>query len=208
MQNNIINLIIHQAEQLQLSAERLEIIHALSTAIIKKIKQNEAVNINFICTHNSRRSHLSQIWAQTFANHFKLPQINCYSGGTEATQLFPMIADTLSKQGFSIHILAEGLNPIYAVKFDVNDKPIIGFSKTYQHPFNPQQHFIAVMTCHQATEACPVVFGASDRISMWFEDPKVFDGTPEAAQKYEERSIEIARELYLVFKEVNAGINA
>lgn len=70
-----------------------------------KIETDQTIRLNFICTHNSRRSHLSQIWAQTMAYHFDVKNVYCYSGGTEATAMFPKVAETLSNQGFQIQNL-------------------------------------------------------------------------------------------------------
>src|SRR5690606_2752829 len=125
-----------------------------------KVDKNEAVQINFICTHNSRRSHLSQIWAQVAAAYYEIPNVHCYSGGTEETALFPKVVETLSNQGLNIFKIAESNNPIYAIKYDANALPIIGFSKKYDSPFNPSSVFAAVMTCSQADDGCPFIAGA------------------------------------------------
>jgi len=158
--------------------------------------------LNLICTHNSRRSHLSQVWAQTMAHYYRLSNIQCYSGGTEATALFPMVSQTLNHQGFNIKTLSEGTNPVYAIKFDDNTPAIIGFSKTFDDSFNAQSDFAAVMTCSHADENCPFIPGANRRIALNYEDPKAFDGTPQQASKYEERSIQIATEMKYVFSSI------
>ncbi len=160
---------------------------------------NEEVRINFICTHNSRRSHLSQIWAQALAHHFGLKNVQCYSGGTEATALYPMVAETLRSTGFEVQTLSEGNNPVYYIKYSDSAHPVIGFSKKLDHGFNPGSGFAAVMTCDSANEACPFVPGAKKRIPITYEDPKVFDDTPQQAEKYNERSRQIASEMYYVF---------
>ena len=59
------------------------------------------------------------------------------------------------------------------------------------------------MTCDSANEACPIVFGASIRIPIMFLDPKAFDNTPQQAEKYQERSLQIATELKYVFSKIN-----
>ncbi|MDC6386252.1 protein-tyrosine-phosphatase [Flagellimonas taeanensis] len=160
---------------------------------------NEEVRINFICTHNSRRSHLSQIWAQALAHHFGLKNVQCYSGGTEVTALYPMVAETLRSTGFEVQPLSEGNNPVYYIKYSDSTHPVIGFSKKLDHGFNPGSGFAAVMTCDSANEACPFVPGAKKRIPITYEDPKVFDDTPQQAEKYNERSRQIASEMYYVF---------
>ena len=175
----------------------------LADFIQSKVSNHEDVRLNFICTHNSRRSHLSQIWAQTMAYHFNIKNVFCYSGGTESTALFPMVAETLQNSGFKIKTLSDENNPIYSITFADNEHPIIGFSKKMDDDFNPKSHFAAVMTCDSANEACPFVPGAEKRIPITYEDPKVFDNTPQQAEKYNERSIQIATELCFVFSQIN-----
>jgi arsenate reductase (thioredoxin) len=191
--------IISFIDQNSISEERKMILNPLAAYINRKIASNEEVRLNFICTHNSRRSHLSQIWAQTMAFHFGIKNIFCYSGGTEATAMFPKVVETLTKQGFEIQKLSTDENPVYAVKYDENQHPIICFSKTYSNDFNPKNNFAAVMTCSNADVGCPMVFGAEVRFAVKYEDPKLFDGTDFMNQKYEERSQEIANEMYYVF---------
>lgn len=182
--------------------ERKAILQALTDYIQSKVQQSEEVRLNFICTHNSRRSHLSQIWAQVMAAHFGIPQLVTYSGGTEATAMFSMVGETLKEQGFEITSLSDGKNPVYAIAFGENNHPVIGFSKTFDHPFNPVSGFAAIMTCSQADEGCPFIAGAEKRIPTTFDDPKAFDNTPQQAEKYRERSIQIATELFYVFSKI------
>lgn len=187
----------------RLSAERKATLQPLVDFINTKVENQETIRINFICTHNSRRSHLAQIWAQTMAHYFGIPDVHCYSAGTESTAMFPMIAETLQQSGFDITKLSDGENPVYSIKYSENAHPIIGFSKTLDHTFNPGSQFAAVMTCDSANEACPFVPGAEKRIPITFEDPKAFDNTPQQAEKYSERSLQIATEMFHVFHSVN-----
>ncbi|SFD25444.1 low molecular weight phosphatase family protein [Algibacter pectinivorans] len=186
-----------------ISAERKTVLQPLIDFIQLKVSNKEAIRINFICTHNSRRSHLSQVWAQTMAHYFNIKNVFCYSGGTEATALFPMAAKTLENSGFTIKTLSEGKNPVYSIKYADNAHPIIGFSKTLDDDFNPKSEFAAIMTCSQADSGCPFIAGAEKRIPITFEDPKAFDNTPQQAEKYNERSLQIATELFYVFSRVN-----
>lgn len=186
-----------------ISENRKETLQPLIDFIQEKVKNNKEIRINFICTHNSRRSHLSQIWAQTLAYHFNIKNVVCYSGGTEATALFPMVKETLENTGFKIQTIAKGDNPIYSIKYSNNEHPIIGFSKKLTSEFNPSSEFAAIMTCSQADSGCPFVPGAEQRIPITFEDPKAFDNTPQQAEKYHERSIQIATELFYVYSQIN-----
>lgn len=182
--------------------DRKAILSTLIDFIQAKVNDGKAINLNFICTHNSRRSHLSQVWAQFASSYYNIKDVNCYSGGTEETALFPKVAETLSEQGFSINIISEGKNPVYAIKFSGNSNPIIGFSKKYNHPFNPDSDFAAIMTCSQADGDCPYIPGAEKRIPVTFEDPKISDNTPQQTEVYYNRSLQIGAEMFYVFSQI------
>jgi arsenate reductase len=198
-----LNTFITKLETANISALRKATLQPLIDFIEQKRHNHETIRLNFICTHNSRRSHLSQIWAQTMASFFKIENVFCYSGGTEATALFPKITETLQNVGFTIEKIAEGKNPIYSVKYSENEHPIIGFSKTIESTFNPKSKFAAIMTCSHADENCPIITGTEKRVSITYEDPKVFDNTDKQAEKYRERSEQIATEMKYVFSKVN-----
>ena len=192
--------IITQLSTERISEERKRILQPLIEFISSKISKNEEVRLNFICTHNSRRSHLSQIWAQTMANYYQIENVFCYSGGTEATAMFPKVVETLRNQGFEILKLSETENPVYAVKFAENEHAVICFSKKYNDDFNPKSAFAAILTCDSADENCPIVYGAEARIPIKYEDPKKSDGTPEMNETYFNRSLEVAAEMKFVFE--------
>ena len=187
-----------------ISEERKEILQPLADYIQSKTDAQQPIRINFICTHNSRRSHLSQVWAQTMAFYFNIKNVQCYSGGTESTALFPMVAETLKNTGFQIETISEGKNPIYSIKYAENEPAVIGFSKKLDDAFNPKSEFAAVMTCSQADGGCPFIAGAEKRIPITFEDPKAFDNTPQQAEKYQERSFQIATELMYIFAQIKS----
>ncbi|WP_159800723.1 protein-tyrosine-phosphatase [Flavobacterium sp. MK4S-17] len=185
-----------------ISEQRKEVLKPLIDFIQAKAINQEEIRLNLICTHNSRRSHLAQIWAQAAAAHFHIPRVYCYSGGTEATAMFPVVADTLRTSGFKIQTLSTGSNPVYAVKYSENQHPVIAFSKTYYNDFNPEGGFAAIMTCSQADGGCPFISGAEKRIAITYEDPKEFDNTPQQAEQYHERSRQIAEEMFFVFSQI------
>jgi len=185
-----------------ISFERKQVLQPLIDYIQYKVNCNQVINLNFICTHNSRRSHLSQVWAQTMAYYFQIENVHCFSGGTEATEIYPMVIQIIENNGFIVEKLSEGKNPKYNIIYAVNEEPIIGFSKTYNDAFNPTSQFAAIMTCSQADAGCPYIPGAKKRIPITYDDPKMFDNTPEQAQKYNERSIQIATEMKYVFSQI------
>lgn len=193
---------IIEVEKGFISSERKRILQPLVNFIQQKKENKEAANLNFICTHNSRRSHLAQVWAQIAAIHYSVTNVYCYSGGTEETALFPMLVEVLSSQGVAVLKITDDNNPVYALKYSDNSMPIIGFSKRYNHPFNPISDFVAVMTCSQADENCPFVSGAEKRIAVTFEDPKESDGKDNQKEVYTTRSLEIAREMFYVFSQI------
>ena len=201
MYPNLINVIASFSSQ-SISDERKEVLLPLVNYIQEKVNAGESIRLHFICTHNSRRSHLSQIWAQTMAYHVGLKNVSCYSGGTEATAIFIKVLETLTSQGFQVLRLSGNENPVVAVKFAANENPILCFSKTYDHPFNPSTQFGAVMTCSNADEGCPIVVGAEARFPIKYDDPKAYDGTPLQTEKYAERSLDIAREMWWVFSQI------
>lgn len=185
-----------------ISDERKEVLQALVQYVQNKSINNEAIRLNFICTHNSRRSHLTQIWAQTMAYYFGIKNIFCYSGGTDNTAIFPKVIETLSNQGFQIQKLTETENPVYAVKYAQNEAPIVCFSKKYNSDFNPKNKFGAILTCDNVDQDCPLVLGAEARISVKYKDPKAYDTTDQIDEKYEECSLLIGQEMYWVFNSI------
>jgi arsenate reductase (thioredoxin) len=187
----------------QISDARKPILKQLTEFVSDRSKAGQVASLNFICTHNSRRSHISQIWAQTAAQYYGISNVQCYSGGTEATAFNPRAVNAMRDAGFDIQVIKDGSNPVYSVKFS-NDAPALTvFSKKYDDDYNPKKDFAAIMTCSHADENCPLVPGATRRIALTYDDPKDFDGTPLEAAKYAERVHEIGCEIFYAFSQVN-----
>ncbi len=183
-------------EEVQLIPEgRKELLAQLATYIREKKGNGHPVALNFICTHNSRRSHLSQIWAATAATYYGIDGITSYSGGTEATAFNPRAVAAMERAGFQIDNPG-GNNPRYRVSFSPDEPALECFSKTYDDPFNPQKAFAAIMTCSDADENCPFIPGAEFRLPLTYDDPKEADNTPEETDRYDERVRQIGRELF------------
>lgn len=197
---------INNIDEKSVIEQRKIILQPLIDYINLKHNNREEVRLNFICTHNSRRSHLAQVWAQTIAQYFNLRQVFCYSGGTESTSVYIAAVKALKQFGFEIDIIADNDNPVYSIKYSLNQLPIIGFSKRFDHPFNPKTDFAAILTCSDADEGCPFIEGADVRIPMTFEDPKVYDNTSLQSEKYIQRGLQIATELKYVFSKVNTKV--
>ncbi len=152
----------------QIPAARKEELWALTRYVQKKVAASQSVQLTFICTHNSRRSHLSQLWAQVAAYYFGVPGVQTYSGGTEATAFNPRAVRAIEEAGFKVEKTGEEPNPVYLVQYTENNPPVSAFSKIYDEGGNPTTDFGAVMTCTHADENCPFIPGAV-RISLPFE---------------------------------------
>jgi arsenate reductase len=192
---------LHKASETPISSDRKSELEVLIRYIQAKVDLGEEVNLNFICTHNSRRSQLCQIWAKTAAAYHGIPA-NCYSGGVEVTAFNSRAVDSLRRSGFRISPSDNRDNPHYSVAYAESSEPLLAFSKRFDDPVNQATHFAAVMTCDHADENCPFIPGAEQRISLQYEDPKFHDDTPLEAEKYDERSQQIASEMVYVFSEI------
>jgi arsenate reductase (thioredoxin) len=186
----------------QIPEERRIVIRQLTEHVTKKSQSGQRILLNFICTHNSRRSHIAQIWAQTAAHYYGIKNVETFSGGTEATAFNPRAVTAMKQAGFDISIIKNGNNPVYKVKYSGDTPALTVFSKKYYDDFNTKKDFAAIMTCSHADENCPLVQGASARIALTYNDPKDFDGTPQESAKYSERVHEIGREILYAFSQV------
>jgi arsenate reductase len=191
-----------EADVAGIDPERKELLNEMAEYVRSERDSGHVAKLTFICTHNSRRSHMSQIWAATLAEHFGISGVETYSGGTEATAFNPRAVDAMERAGFEVS-KPEGDNPRYSVRYAESAEPMICFSKKYDDPSNPEDSFAAVMTCSQADETCPFIPGAKFRIPIPYDDPKEADGTPEEAARYDERCRQIATEMFYLFSQVS-----
>lgn len=197
-----LNLTVEQAKALSIPVVRREVLQVLIDYVQSKVNSGEDLILNFLCTHNSRRSQFSQIWAQTAADYFGIPAA-CYSGGVEVTAFNERAVGSIKRAGFRVTKKGE-VNPKYFVFHSHDAEPIVAFSKLFDDPINRANRFAAVMTCAHADENCPFIPGAENRIPVRYEDPKAFDDTPEEASKYDERSLQIAAEMFYVFSQIRS----
>jgi len=179
--------------------DRKKALTKLALYVKSRRAAGQPARLTFICTHNSRRSHMAALWSRAAATRFGLDGVETYSGGTEATAFNPRAVAALERAGLDIERKTGGDNPRYAVRYARDVEPAVTYSKVYDAEGNPDSDFVAVMTCSQADENCPVVDGASLRIAIPYEDPKAFDGTDREAKTDDERSEQIAREMLFLF---------
>lgn len=188
----------------EINNERKIVLDQLSAHITEKLKQNREINLLYVCTHNSRRSHMGQVWAKTAAAFYGL-EVNTFSAGTEVTAFNPHAVNALVRAGFRIEKSGE-TNPVYKVFYSDSGYSEC-FSKKIEHETLPKQNFIAVMTCEHADENCPFIPGADARITVTYHDPKAYDNTVMKNEKYTERSNQVAMECLYVFSIVKNQMN-
>lgn len=190
------------------SPERRAPLDALAKTVAAERRETGTANLTFICTHNSRRSHLSQVLAATAAAFQGVEGINCYSGGTEATACNERTVAAFERAGFPVRRITDGDNPVYEITHDTDAPPLRAWSKVYNQDGNPASGYIAVMTCTHADEHCPVVLGAKHRASLPFRDPKEADDTPEEAATYDARLREIGAEMFYLMRMVKEALKS
>lgn len=186
----------------QIDETRKERLQLFANYLKGKIEKGESAKVIIICTHNSRRSHMGQVWSAIAAHYYGIEDFASFSGGTEGTAFFESAVKALKSQGIRIEKTDEGDNPRYTMKWSTAMQPYIAWSTRFDEEPNPKEGFAAIMVCTSADEACPFVPGAEFRLALPYDDPKAFDGTPLAKAKYKERSRDIAREMLWVFSQV------
>ena len=191
-QQDKINIILNEGRQ--------ELLDNLVDYLLHRLLKGEKASILFVCTHNSRRSQFSQVWGQFAADHFDLA-VECFSGGTEVTACNSRTIASLNRSGLVIEHKEQGDdNPHYLVTDAESEYCVLLYSKIIDDLINPTENFVAVMNCDHADENCPTIFGAERRIPIPYEDPKTFDNSPQEASMYDNRSRQIATEMYYVMK--------
>lgn len=203
MYQKLENTISKLTDSSGISAERMALLNTMAHDISGLIEKGEPVKLNFICTENSRRSHLSQLMATAIAHHLNVP-VETYSGGTKVSACNPRTVAALRRAGFNIED-GTGNNPHYTVRYAEDAEPKLAFSKLYDDATNPQDRFIAVMVCGHADENCPFIPNAQKRFALTFDDPKVADDTPQEAASYDAKVIEIGTQLFYLFKHIKNG---
>ena len=181
-----------------ISNARLKALKEIAKYVGGKIQDGEPCQLIFVCTHNSRRSHMAQVWAEVAATTYGLDGMTTYSGGTEATALNIRTVNALRRAGFSVVDATGGDNPKYLIQYCDAIPPLQSFSKIYTHELNPTDAFAAVMCCGDADESCPNVVGAEARFSLHYDDPKLSDQSDLEMATYDERCLQIATEMFCV----------
>lgn len=199
----ILEAYIKELRSLEIPAERKKLLQVLIEQLQKK-QSEEAPLLNFICTHNSRRSQLAQIWAHTASIYFNRP-IRSRSGGTEQTAFHPNAVKAIKNSGFKVEPKSGKEQDQYLIYLSDDLPPLKTFSKTFDHPDNQASSFTAVMCCSDANENCPFVPGAEARIPLFYSDPKTSDGTDRESEAYANCCKQIGSEMFYVFSQLNGS---
>ena len=186
----------------QIPSDRKEYLNELVSYITEQQKAQKAINLVFVCTSNSRRSHMAQVWSQIASYYYDVKNVSTFSGGTEKTKVNKNALLALEKSGIVLQSHQQSENPVWLASTGVKFTPMVLFSKVYTDSTNPSQNFGAVMVCSEANESCPIVPGADFRLGLPYQDPKAFDNTPQQNEKYDERCRQIAREMFYVFSQI------
>lgn len=195
-----IKILIRDLDFESISEERYTVLNSLVSYLKESEIQKKVPKLNFICTHNSRRSQFSQLWCSVMSHFYTFP-VECFSGGTAVTACNERTVASLKRFGFDIESTNNGENPIYVVSIH-EEIQLELYSKLFDAPENPSEDFAAVMTCSDADESCPIIPGCNERIPLRYEDPKLFDDTDLEETMYDKRSLQIAREMKYVFTKV------
>jgi arsenate reductase len=191
---------IHRNIRIQIPAGRVSMLDPIAFFLHEKLSEDEPLNLVFICTENSRRSQISQVWASTAAAYYNI-EANCYSGGTKVTAFNPRAVKAIDDCGFKIS-RQRNKNPNYLISFSSSSKPITAYSKLYDEAIAEFDQFTAIMTCSEADVHCPIIPGANGRFPLHYEDPKKFDHTSKEDEAYANTCQMIACEMLYLFRKV------
>lgn len=179
----------------QIPESRKDLLRPLGLYCQRQQLSGKSSKLIVICTHNSRRSHMGQLWLAAAAHYYGL-DMETYSGGTEGTAFNPRAVKAMQEAGFQINKKTTDSNPRYLVSMHPQDEGQVLYSKCYDEKSNPSAHFAAIMVCSEADKDCPIILGADQRFSIPYHDPKAFDDTDREEEAYAERCRDIGREVF------------
>jgi arsenate reductase (thioredoxin) len=111
----------------------------------------ERRRVLFLCTHNSARSQMAEGLLQVLGGD----RFGAFSAGTEATQVRPLAVRAMAELGI-----------------DISGQESKTLERYLDQPFDQ-----VITVCDQANEACPVFFGARERLHWSFPDPSQATGS-------------------------------
>lgn len=201
--NQTLNTYLESLQFHSISESRIKILDSIADSLLSLQVNNKKTTLLFVCTHNSRRSQFSQLWAEYFARHFQLTHLDIQSCGTEVTACNFRVIYTLRNLGFQI-TNPGGSNPQLSVKYSDLARPITLYSKSIESCIASSEsgQIIAMMTCDHADQNCPIIPKVKSRIQLLYVDPKVTDDTPQESERYQERCRQIGEEIHYLFSKL------
>ncbi|MHC5540464.1 low molecular weight phosphatase family protein [Singulisphaera rosea] len=214
------------ADRLTTSFDMVDVEHRLAGRtladwIAEHYRPGQPLHITVVCTGNSRRSILGATMGNVAAAYYGMPEVRFHSGGTAPTAFNGRTVEALKAIGVEIEPTGKDAprgdqqtaNPIYRVRWGTPSaaEPTyesIEYSKHYDDPANPQRGFAALMVCSEADSGCPIVKGATLRVSMPYLDPKIFDDGAYEAAKYAERRDDMGRLMLAVMMQARQRLAA
>ncbi len=190
----------------QINPNRKKELSFLAELIHEELKKMSCCKVMFICTHNSRRSQLAEFLLRIVAHDKGINGLETFSGGTEATSFNYRMVNALDSFSFNFDQTNDISNPKYSFLSNHKELNQVMFSKVYDDSSNPQSNYIAVMVCDHADQNCPIVSGASHRISLPYVDPKNSDDTPQEVDAYVNKIEEMGREMLYLCEEIRGLI--
>lgn len=191
----------------QISQERKAKLIEIGDFIFSELEEKKTFNALFVCTHNSRRSHIADLWFKYGSLYYGIDGLVSFSGGLEETAFNPNAIAALQRSGFTVIYNKRVKNAV--VSITPGNYPVWRMqSKLFDHPVNPKKDFVAVMVCSDADQSCPSVPGADGRFALPYDDPRYFDGKPSQNQKYDETVALIGREILFLTQHIINQMNS
>ena len=113
--------------------------------------RGERLRVLFLCTHNSARSQM----AEGLLRKLGRERFEAYSAGTEPTRVRPLAIKAMHELGI-----------------DITGQQSKTLERYLDRPFDK-----VITVCDQANEACPLFFGARERLHWSFPDPSKATGS-------------------------------
>lgn len=191
----------HPTKTPHLSPARLRALRSCGRALARAVQGSGSAVALAVCTHNSRRSQLAQVYLALALAEAGVADVRVDSAGTEVTAVASGIVGVLRERGFDVDGDYTVGNPRLAVRG--HGLALELWSKTLDEALTATDGapVIAIMVCAAADDHCPYVPGAVYRARLPFDDPKRADHTPEAPAAYREAAEAIEAEMRVVARE-------
>ena len=176
-------------------------LRSCAAAIARQLDARGEVSVVAVCTHNSRRSQLAEVWLAVASAAAGLGGVSVCSGGSDPVAVAPGAIAVLRERGFRVEADTADANPRLRVRGHGIEREL------YAKPLGeavagvPLRGGVALMVCAAADAACPPVPQVGYRARLPFADPRHADGTPGEAAAYRAASDRIEAEMRWLVRE-------